>query len=273
MHDPRIGRFFSVDPLAAKYPQNSPYAFSENMVIHMFDLEGLESTAPPIYGIIVMPADPYATTETAEGWTLSQALTDVKRSARFTAQEQKLQDRSQTWNLISAPQTGGNSTAVFDMETNTGETVHFIKLRVASDKNLKEASLGLAWEVINALNNSRLDELYQKKVDGTISRDDYINGILRVEADAMINEDLVAVELGYMSSNSYSNKWGLSKSELIKNYDKVADNLALQLRKGTIGTGETAEDAYGSQWDEEKLRRDLKFQAPDVKDDEIISEP
>ncbi|MCJ8288383.1 MAG: hypothetical protein HRT58_00015 [Crocinitomicaceae bacterium] len=44
MHDPRIGRFFAVDPLAAKYPHNSSYAFSENMVIHMVELEGLEAT-------------------------------------------------------------------------------------------------------------------------------------------------------------------------------------------------------------------------------------
>jgi RHS repeat-associated protein len=43
MHDPRIGRFFAIDPLAPKYPHNSPYAFSENMVIHMVELEGLEA--------------------------------------------------------------------------------------------------------------------------------------------------------------------------------------------------------------------------------------
>ncbi|MBJ98427.1 MAG: hypothetical protein CMC87_10740 [Flavobacteriaceae bacterium] len=42
MHDPRIGRFFAVDPLAAKYPWNSPYAFSENQVIKFIELEGLE---------------------------------------------------------------------------------------------------------------------------------------------------------------------------------------------------------------------------------------
>ena len=47
MHDPRIGRFFAIDPLAGKYPHNSPYAFSENMVIHMVELEGLEATTPP----------------------------------------------------------------------------------------------------------------------------------------------------------------------------------------------------------------------------------
>jgi hypothetical protein len=42
MHDPRIGRFFAVDPLSAKYPYNSPYAFSENQVINAVELEGLE---------------------------------------------------------------------------------------------------------------------------------------------------------------------------------------------------------------------------------------
>jgi RHS repeat-associated protein len=42
MHDPRLGRFWSIDPLAAKYPYNSPYAFSENSTIAFIELEGLE---------------------------------------------------------------------------------------------------------------------------------------------------------------------------------------------------------------------------------------
>ncbi|HLT32870.1 MAG TPA: RHS repeat-associated core domain-containing protein [Aquaticitalea sp.] len=42
MHDPRIGRFFAVDPLFREYPWNSPYAFSENRVIDGVELEGLE---------------------------------------------------------------------------------------------------------------------------------------------------------------------------------------------------------------------------------------
>lgn len=42
MLDPRIGRFLSIDPIAASYPWNSPYAFAENRVIDGIDLEGLE---------------------------------------------------------------------------------------------------------------------------------------------------------------------------------------------------------------------------------------
>lgn len=42
MHDPRVGRFFSVDPFEKSYPWNSMYAFAENKVINGIDLEGLE---------------------------------------------------------------------------------------------------------------------------------------------------------------------------------------------------------------------------------------
>jgi RHS repeat-associated protein len=42
MHDPRVGRFFAVDPLSKSYPWNSSYSFSENRVIDGVDLEGLE---------------------------------------------------------------------------------------------------------------------------------------------------------------------------------------------------------------------------------------
>lgn len=47
MHDPRTGRFYCTDPLASKYPYNSPYAFSENRVIDAIELEGLESYIKP----------------------------------------------------------------------------------------------------------------------------------------------------------------------------------------------------------------------------------
>jgi RHS repeat-associated protein len=44
MHDARVGRFLSIDPLAFIYPWNTPYAFSENRVMDMIELEGLEAT-------------------------------------------------------------------------------------------------------------------------------------------------------------------------------------------------------------------------------------
>ena len=44
-HDSWTIRFGAVDPLAAKYPHNSTYAFSENRVIDGIELEGLEWVA------------------------------------------------------------------------------------------------------------------------------------------------------------------------------------------------------------------------------------
>ena len=43
MHDPAIGRFGVLDPLAEDYKHNSPYAFSENQLTQGIELEGLES--------------------------------------------------------------------------------------------------------------------------------------------------------------------------------------------------------------------------------------
>ncbi|GAA0876010.1 hypothetical protein GCM10009118_24200 [Wandonia haliotis] len=42
MHDPRVGRFFAVDPLALRCPFYSPYAFSGNRVIDAKELKGLQ---------------------------------------------------------------------------------------------------------------------------------------------------------------------------------------------------------------------------------------
>lgn len=56
MHDPRLGRFFAVDPLAPKYPFYSPYAFSGNRVIDAVELEGLE---PSILNTAENIADPF----------------------------------------------------------------------------------------------------------------------------------------------------------------------------------------------------------------------
>ena len=42
MHDPRVGRFFAVDPLTKEYPHYTPYSFSGNKVIAHIELEGLE---------------------------------------------------------------------------------------------------------------------------------------------------------------------------------------------------------------------------------------
>lgn len=57
MHDPRVGRFFAVDPLQKAFHWNSPYAFSENRVIDAFELEGAESVL--MHGTLAPGQDAY----------------------------------------------------------------------------------------------------------------------------------------------------------------------------------------------------------------------
>ena len=45
MHDPRVGRFFAVDPLDDVYPDLTTYQFSHNSVIALVELEGKEGTS------------------------------------------------------------------------------------------------------------------------------------------------------------------------------------------------------------------------------------
>jgi RHS repeat-associated protein len=42
IHDPRIGKFLSVDPLTTEYPYYTPYQFAGNEVISSIDVEGAE---------------------------------------------------------------------------------------------------------------------------------------------------------------------------------------------------------------------------------------
>ena len=43
IYDPRLGRFLSVDPITAKYPNLTPYQFASNTLIQAIDLDGLEA--------------------------------------------------------------------------------------------------------------------------------------------------------------------------------------------------------------------------------------
>ena len=43
VYDPRIGKFLSVDPLTANYPELTPYQFSSNTPVQAIDLDGLEA--------------------------------------------------------------------------------------------------------------------------------------------------------------------------------------------------------------------------------------
>jgi RHS repeat-associated protein len=103
MHDPRIGRFFAVDPLSPKYPWNSSYAFSENNVMDAIELEGLEkfsfkvhmamNTGNPALGVVSFVDDWYddraKSNVNALGRGLDKAVTAIAPIRPMTKEESK----------------------------------------------------------------------------------------------------------------------------------------------------------------------------------------
>jgi RHS repeat-associated protein len=73
-HDPQIGRFIEIDPLADKYVYNSVYAFSENCVTSHVELEGLEKVRFWDFGSWLTPENINATNELLINVTTAKVL-------------------------------------------------------------------------------------------------------------------------------------------------------------------------------------------------------
>jgi RHS repeat-associated protein len=107
MHDSRIGRFLSIDPLAFKYPWNSPYAFAENKVIQFIELEGLETATPPIN---VGPYTPDEMNPEAGGGS-------APTPAPYGPLDLVLTGMKATWNFWSGDLKGNGSTGTYGGHT------------------------------------------------------------------------------------------------------------------------------------------------------------
>jgi len=72
IYDCRIARFFSIDPLSAEYPWQSPYAYFRNSPIKTVDIKGEGEGDPPLkwpnYG---GPGDPLGSWSNNKGYTIS----------------------------------------------------------------------------------------------------------------------------------------------------------------------------------------------------------
>jgi len=92
MHDTRIGRFWSVDPLAGKFPWNSTYAFAENSPIGYLELEGLETRPLNPQPVkmentsfdVTFPSDNTKVATTNDLWLQSNPCGEIKEPKPFS---------------------------------------------------------------------------------------------------------------------------------------------------------------------------------------------
>ncbi|TAD94694.1 MAG: hypothetical protein EAZ97_16515 [Bacteroidetes bacterium] len=133
IEDVRIGKFWSVDPLAASYPWNSPYAFAENRVIDGIDLEGKEFskketidnngitqikiviTVKPVNASNLMGNDAFNSLllKTQEQFTKTFNVLDNKRNIQYSGEILYDNQATITMDLVDAPKIEGNAIAGF----------------------------------------------------------------------------------------------------------------------------------------------------------------
>ncbi|WP_111308323.1 RHS repeat domain-containing protein [Confluentibacter sediminis] len=152
MHDPRVGRFFTVDPLSRRYAYNSPYAFSENRVIDGVELEGLEYQPYPLGAI-------------RQG---TEAVADIRGL-------EGAQKREFVNNEMRIHQSGASDGAVIGILASTGIAALYeggvafftwVMLNLATATEIANETTAITWNIL-------LDEPYPGPAVG----DDLANGV------------------------------------------------------------------------------------------------
>ena len=202
MHDPRVGRFFAVDPLTASYPHYSPYSFSGNKVINSIELEGLEE-----YEVTTTFAAANDGTETQSIEKVDYKKIRNLRGGRKSYRKQNIVYQGQKYKANSSftlkgrdglgekPGQEGNFSGIYSMTTDDVATVFAQGLNVIDeygsiDDAFKAESLGAGarldykfsmYSLLNIEENSLIE------LDGTVYNanefGNYIWGALNEYAD------------------------------------------------------------------------------------------
>lgn len=186
MYDPRIGRFFAVDPLAAKYPHNSPYAFSENQVIHAVELEGLEKVEAYVKMVVAWTETKI---EVVDGQELERKVHTTLNLNVFVSYDYN--DGNNTVNFVISGEGFGSIKGSYNLDTET------------PDYEFTTEMLGAAFE--NKFNEESLfkipDWLASSQIESAV--DDYSPKSLE-EAQNMSSEDAEYNQLVRFTLNSIS---------------------------------------------------------------------
>jgi len=136
MHDPRVGRFFAVDPLDSSYPHYTPYSFSGNKVVAYVELEGQEE----------LDFNLYIVSNTSNGETVQ---TSVGIHYDFNENTVSYQQDISTFNLQSGTSGKGGSVKIkYQIDNGTLETSVPNITVFENDMLLHDGEIGV-WPIFN----------------------------------------------------------------------------------------------------------------------------
>ena len=152
MHDPRVGRFFAVDPLSPEYPWNSPFAFSENNVMDAIELEGLEKLSFKVHMTMNSGNPALGVVSFVDDWYDDKAKSKVNAFGRGL-------DRTAKSIAPIRPMTKEESKAVED----AGGSFQYLKKTVQDLPNLPKHLYDAGVGYVNTMNNGSTED----KVEST----------------------------------------------------------------------------------------------------------
>ncbi len=180
----------------------------------------------------------------------SDALINAMQSAQKSTTFTTLQTKA---NLVNRTVTNDNSgTYTIDATGN---------INIDGRENVERTILGLTWEMTNSSNHTKLDDFSAKARKGTISRVDFIKGKLKVEAEAFVNQALVADDLNISDPMTASFSEGISKVKSgAMTKDQLLTSIAEWGYKNAVtklpdGTSAKVADLYGQQYDKEHAKK------------------
>jgi RHS repeat-associated protein len=204
-YDPRLGRWLSLDPKMAKYPSESPYVAFHNNPIYWTDPLGDD---PPEVGTLL-----------SKGSNCSKTFMRLMSTADVTFENYQ--------RVISY----GERTAT---RPGTGS------IGLNKNHSTNQLLIGLVHEFTNRSNLIKMNKLSYNVALGRLSPEGYAKGVMEIEKESSINQNIVAKELGIVSPfftdvSERFNNGDISEAEMKTEMNTIFDN-------GDVMSGNTGED-------------------------------